>query len=174
MRAPARGVESIHQSDVPAKDKRSSDTAKVAVKSGQIAIKRSEGKSIKSIPQQHNTYVTEVKELAESTINNEPPVHWILLSSQQINSIETGLKVIEWYKQRWNIEQVFRRLKTKGLKIESSQLGEYEEIQKITILALIAAVKVIQLIRCRDGKTGLTIAAIFNKEEQECLTLLNR
>lgn len=81
---------------------------------------------------------------------------------------------MEWYKQRWNIEQVFRTLKSKGLRIETSQLEDYEKLQKITILALIAAVKVMQLFRARDGKAEQTMSATFNEEEQECIALLNK
>jgi len=166
--------ESCYQIKVPATDKRSAHTAKMVVKYGQVSLKKSEGKSIVQLPEYHASYVVEVKELPQSAVNNEQPVHWVLLTSHSVNDSEMALQVVEWYKQRWNIEQVFRTLKSKGLKIESSQLEDYEKLQKITILSLIAAVKVMQLIKARDGSTGQMISAAFSKQEQGCMILLNK
>jgi hypothetical protein len=71
------------------------------------------------------------------------------------------------------VEQIFRTLKSKGLKIEASQLKSYEKLQKLTILGLIAAVRVMQLIKARDGETGQKIESVFDDEEQEFMELLN-
>jgi len=166
--------ESCYQIKVPATDKRSAHTAKMVIKYGKVSLRKPEGKSIKKLPRHYSTYVVEVKELSQSVVNNEQPIHWVLLSSHCINDVEMALQVIEWYKQRWNIEQVFRTLKNKGLRIASSQLEDYKRLQKITILALIAAVKVMQLIKARDGKTGQSLSAVFNEEQQACMTLLNK
>jgi hypothetical protein len=166
--------ESCYQIKVPATDKRSAHTAKMVVKYGQVSLKKSAGKSIVQLPAYHASYVVEVKELPESAVNNEQPVHWVLLTSHSVNDSEMALQVVEWYKQRWNIEQVFRTLKSKGLKIESSQLEDYEKLKKITILSLIAAVKVMQLIKARDGTTTQMISAAFSEQEQGCMILLNK
>ncbi len=37
-------------------------------------------------------------------------------------SFEQALQVIEWYKWRWRIEQLFATLKKAGLNLEASQL----------------------------------------------------
>ena len=167
-------VEDCYDLQVPATDKRSSHVAKMTVKFGSVLIKKSEGKSAKVLPSYHLSYVVEVKELSESVVNNEQPIHWVLLTSHVIKDSVMALQIVEWYKQRWNIEQIFRTLKNKGLKIESSQLEDYNKLQKITILALIASVKVMQLIRARHGKTQQKLLSVFNKEEQECIVLLNK
>jgi len=166
--------ESCYQIKVPATDKRSAHTATMVLKYGQVSLKKSGSKSIKKLSRHHSTYVVEVKELSKSVVNNEQPIHWVLLTSHCINGVEMALQVIEWYKQRWNIEQVFRTLKNKGLRIESSQLEDYKKLQKITVLALIASVKVMQLIKARDGKTDQLMSAVFTEEEQACMTLLNK
>ncbi len=44
----------------------------------------------------------------------------------------------------------------------------------MTVLALISAVKVIQLIKAREGQTGQLMSAIFNETERQCMVLLNR
>jgi hypothetical protein len=166
--------ESRYQIKVPATDKRSAHTAKMVVKYGQVELKKSANKTLRQQAGTHTTYVVEVKELPESVVNNEQPIHWILMTSHKVETVEMALQIVEWYKQRWNVEQIFRTLKSKGLKIESSQLKDYEKLQKLTILALIAAVKVMQLIKARDGSTGQTIASVFTQDEQEFMLLINQ
>ena len=51
-------------------------------------------------------------------------------------SIEKALQVIEWYKWRWRIEQLFATLKQAGLNLEATPLESPLAIQKLTILAL--------------------------------------
>jgi hypothetical protein len=166
--------EMTYQIKVPATDKRIAHIAKMAIKFGEVSLKKSGGKCTQKQPKSHSTYIVEVKELPESVVNNEQPIHWVLLTSHCVQTPEMALQIVEWYKQRWNVEQVFRTLKNKGLKIESSQIDNYEKLKKITLLALIAAVKVIQLVRARDGKTEQPIAVAFNKAEQQCLVQLNK
>lgn len=158
---------------VPASDGRSAHRAKLAIKYGKLALKKSASKSIHAQPNYHTTYVVEVKERPESVVNGEEPIHWVLLSSHVVDTVAMALQVIEWYKQRWNVEQVFRILKSKGLDIESSQVDTYEKLQKLSVLALIAAVRVLQLLRAREGQTEQIIACAFNEQEQACLVLLN-
>ena len=49
------------------------------------------------------------------------PLHWCLLTSHEVGSADDAWRIVEWYKQRWIIEQFFRVLKTQGLKLEDSQ-----------------------------------------------------
>ena len=167
-------VQHCYQVDVPATDHHSAHKASMMIKYGQVEIKKSESKTIKQLPKYHSTYVVEVKELVESVVNNEAAIHWVLLTSHEVNSVEMALQIVEWYKQRWHVEQLFRTLKSKGLRIESSQVETYEKLQKITLLALMAAVKVMQLLRARHDKTGQKINCVFNDQEQECIIALNK
>jgi hypothetical protein len=163
----------FYQIKVPATDKRSAHTAKMSVKFGKVEIKKSANKTLRNQSGSHSTYIVEVKEQQESVVNKEQAIHWVLMTSHQVETIEMALQIVAWYKQRWNVEQIFRTLKSKGLKIEASQLKSYEKLQKLTILGLIAAVRVMQLIKARDGETGQKIESVFDDEEQEFMELLN-
>ena len=165
--------DSCYQIKVPATDKRSAHSANMIIKYGKVSLKKSRGKSTNIHAEHHSAYVVEVKEMLESVVNGEQPIHWVLLTTHYVGESQMALQITRWYKQRWTIEQVFRTLKSKGLKIESSQLAEYGKLQKMTILALIAAVKVMQLIKARDGETAQSISVAFTEQEQRCLILLN-
>jgi hypothetical protein len=59
--------------------------------------------------------------------------------------LEQALQVIQWYSWRWQIEQLFATLKQGGFDIEATQLESASAIQRLCVLALAAAVQVLQL-----------------------------
>ncbi|MCS6796903.1 MAG: IS4 family transposase, partial [Raineya sp.] len=67
-------------------------------------------------------YVVEAREEPSSVPAGQQAIHWRLLTTHVIENIEQAKQVIDFYKERWLIEQIFRLLKNKGLQIENSQL----------------------------------------------------
>jgi hypothetical protein len=82
--------------------------------------------------------------------------------------LEQALQVIKWYTWRWRIEQLFATLKTAGLNIEATQLETTAAIQRLTVLALSVALRILQLIIGRDNP-NLDSKLAFNDEQQQCL-----
>ncbi|GEO06452.1 hypothetical protein AAE02nite_41160 [Adhaeribacter aerolatus] len=121
----------------------------------------------------HPCWVVKVQEDACSVVKQEEPISWLLLTSHLVEKPQQALQIIAYYQQRWHIEQVFRTLKTKGLRLEGSQVHTEAALKKLLLLALIAAVKVVQLIRARDGTTTQTMADVFTPAEQQVLGQLN-
>ena len=60
-------------------------------------------------------------------------------------------EVVQLYRLRWRIEQTFRALKSDGLALEDSQIIEPERMFNLAALALISAIRIIQLVDARDG-----------------------
>lgn len=54
----------------------------------------------------------------------EPDVEWLLLTSEPIDDVDAMLRVVDWYRARWTIEEYFKALKT-GCSIEKRQLESY-------------------------------------------------
>ena len=158
---------------LPRTDKRTAHKAKLEVKYGKTTILRPDHLKDKPLADKQEIYVIEVKESASTVVGNEKPIHWILLTSHPIKTKEDALYFIQCYCWRWVIEQVFRTLKSKGLDIENSQLESDKKIEKQTVLALIAAVQVLQLVQARDGETNQKIESVFTKDEIDCLKKLN-
>ncbi len=74
-----------------------------------------------------------------------------MLTTHQVICLEQALRVIRWYTWRWRIEQLFATLKTAGLNLEATQLESIAAIQRLTVLALSVAVRILQLIQGRDN-----------------------
>lgn len=164
---PAQGAYSF---DAPARPgKRSAHQARLTVRFGRIAIKRPASCPDKNAPEQIELSVVEVKELPDSVIGNEAPIHWRLLTTHSVESIEDALRCVDWYRQRWNIEQLFRTLKKQGLDIESSQVETGEGLAKLACLAVQAAVRTMQLTLARDTDSSAQATDVFDPEEIEVL-----
>jgi len=111
-------------------------------------------------------YAIEVKEIG--TVKGVEPICWRLLTTHQVDSLEKAMQIVGYYKQRWWIEQLFRTLKKQGLKLEDTQLEDGEAIQKLSVYAMVTALKIMQLVKARNDN-GVKITAVFDQSEQQCL-----
>ena len=86
-----------------------------------------------------------------------------------MTTLEQARQCIDWYCQRWQIEQMFRTLKRQGLNLESSLVGEAGRLEKLAVLAASAAVRTMQLTLARAGKTARPATDAFDQKEVEVL-----
>jgi Transposase DNA-binding len=77
----------------------------------------------------------------------EEPLEWILLTNCPILTLKDALERIDWYEQRWIIEEYHKGMKT-GCSIESLQFEKIERLEPA--IALISAVAT-TLLRLRDA-----------------------
>lgn len=75
---------------------------------------------------QPNVYRTVHLTVIEA-VELEPPegetaIRWLLLTSQEVDNIEQTLKVVDQYRGRWQIEELFKSIKT-GCAFEKRQMG---------------------------------------------------
>ena len=81
-------------------------------------------------------------------------IHWRLLTTRVVRDEAEAWAVVDLYRRRWAIEQLFRTLKTQGFDIEGVRIEEPQPRDKLITAALIAAVAVQQLVHGRDGDHG--------------------
>ncbi|SOD97344.1 Transposase DDE domain-containing protein [Spirosoma fluviale] len=158
--------------DLPATDGRSAHLARLEIRFGQVMLKKSASKTRQALPPSYPSWVVWVQEVAQTVVNQESPIEWVLLTSHQIQSAQQALVIVGYYKQRWNVEQVFRVLKTKCFRFESSQLSTYEKLRKLMLVALLGSVKILQLIRAREGHSQQGLGVVFSGEEATFLAVL--
>ena len=109
--------------------------------------------------------VVEVRELPETVPPGEQPIHWVLLCTHDVGSREQAWQIVQWYQQRWQIEQLFRTLKRQGLELESSQIEEADELLKLASIAVLVAARTLQLVNARDGQTQQLASDAFDDDE---------
>lgn len=101
-------------------------------------------------------------------------VNWILLTTKEISNLKDALEIVDIYKMRWEIEELFRLMKTESFDIESSELADGKSIKKLALYVMEAAVKIQKLKIARDGSSTLKTEEIFSEEEIHCLQKLNK
>ena len=90
------------------------------------------------------------------TVEIAPPkgakaLHWRLYTTLAVDSAEAAAEVVRLYRLRWRIKEVFRALKSAGLKLEDTQVEAADRLFKLAALGLGATTRIIQLTDARDG-----------------------
>ena len=100
---------------------------------------------------------------------------WRLLTTHPIEGVEQALTAIGWYRLRWHIEQLFRTLKRQGLRIEQSVIEDGEALEKLAVIALIAAAITMQLVLARStAGQDPPASRVFDPEQIEVLHALQK
>jgi hypothetical protein len=81
------------------------------------------------------------------------PVEWLLATSEPIETEEQIKAVVEQYRTRWVIEELFKALKT-GCAIEQRQHESYETLLKMVAICLPIAWRLLLLRTLARGKPG--------------------
>jgi hypothetical protein len=74
----------------------------------------------------------------------------------------------------WDIEQVFRSIKTQGFDLERSQIETPQAMAKLAIGVLIAAVRTMQLVHARSGATGQKLTDALEQAAAPLVEALTR
>lgn len=114
----------------------------------------------------------EVKEDGSTVKPNEPPVDWVLLTTMQIEDYGQAKEVARKYAFRWQIEQLFRVSKRKGLNLESSQMETGAGLMNLGVLALQVSMKILQLTQARDNPGTISSEATFTPQQKLLLAAL--
>jgi hypothetical protein len=126
----------------------------------------------KELPNNILITVVDVKEDNVNISRKSKPMHWRLITTHKVISQKDAINIINFYKKRWNIEQLFRTMKLKGLNVEENQSSQKKFLCKIMVVGLISAIKIMQLVLCRDGKINRKGNASFSEKELDCMEML--
>ena len=165
---PEQGRETI---DVPPKGKLKARQATVALRFDAIGLTRPQRAGVEDQPKTVALWVVDVREVDPP--EGAEPVHWRLLTTHAVTTFVQARQIVAWYRMRWIIEQVFRSLKSDCLRIEDSQVAEAGSFIKLAVIALIAAVRAMQLVLARDGTTGQPITDAVDPADIAALSELN-
>ncbi len=137
--------------DLPAKPGRKARQARLAIRFTRVELARPRSGVMDDLPKSVSLTLVDVREI-------DPPsgeaVHWRLLTTDTVGDMTEALAVVDLYRRRWAIEQLFRTLKTQGFDIEGVRVADTAPLSRLAMAALIAAVTVQQLVHARDGIQG--------------------
>jgi hypothetical protein len=123
--------------------------AKVELRSTRVSIARPRNGCDGALPETLTMTFLEAREVAPPP--GKTPLLWRLLTTHAIDDAADAEEIVNLYRLRWRVEQLFRSLKSDGLALEDSQVIDAERLFNLTAVALVAAIRTIQLVDARDG-----------------------
>jgi hypothetical protein len=155
--------------DLPALPGRRARHAPMVVRFDRVVLRKPKTKD-RAIAAESTLFALDVREI-------EPPdpktaIHWRLLSTSPITDRASAERAIADYRKRWQIEQLFRALKSQGLDIENSQIETPDALRRLAIVALRAAVLCLQLVHARDGADTRPATAAFSAPDVDLLAVI--
>jgi Transposase DNA-binding/Transposase Tn5 dimerisation domain len=72
------------------------------------------------------------------------PLDWLLFTSVPTQTVEEAWQRVEWYRQRWIIEEYHHALKT-GCRVEDAQLRDADALKRLVAILAPVAVRLLQL-----------------------------
>lgn len=160
-----------YELDIRNNRKRAKRKAKMSLKYVKVKIRHPKNRPFESRPRYAEMWAIEARELPESVPGKEEPVLWRLLTTHEIDNVEDALRCVEWYSQRWLIEELFRVIKKKGLVIEESQLETGAGLKKLAVLALQVALTTMTLKLSLTNSHKVKANIIFSKEQLHFLDI---
>jgi hypothetical protein len=151
---------------LPAGPGRPAREAVLALKACRVAIGRPKTRPAGAgLPEAVELTLVEAQEV-------DPPAgataaHWRLLTTHAVDA--DAVQAVDFYRQRWTIEQLFRVMKTKGFDVEALRIHDEAPFEAMAAAILIAAVEVLQLVRDRDGEARRPLTDVLAAEDQPAL-----
>lgn len=98
----------------------------------------------------------------------EDPVHWMLLTTLPIDSLEGAIYAVQTYAKRWIIERYHYVLK-EGCKVEELQFEEANRIDKAIAVYTIVACRIMQITYLARAFPDLPCTKVFDDDEWRAL-----
>jgi hypothetical protein len=163
---PAMGLAEL---DLPARPGRRRRTVPLEIRFMPAKLARPNNGLRAHLPDSVAVSVIDVREV--TPLAGEAPIHWRLLTTRTIASETEAWEIVDLYRQRWAIEQLFRVLKSAGFDIEDVQIEDKAPRDRLITATLIAAVCIQQLVHARDGGPG-TLRPLSDAFEPEDIPLI--
>ncbi|MGY4424176.1 hypothetical protein ACVWY2_006625 [Bradyrhizobium sp. JR6.1] len=153
---------------VPAAPGRRARDTEFAVRFAPVAVCRPLHGADPTLPETAHLTLVDVREVSEPK-DGSAPVHWRLLTTHAVATLNDARQVVGFYRTRWVIEEFFRTLKTAGFDIEEADIGDPQAMINFVAAAAVAAITIKQLVQARDGNTDQLLSDAFEPDDQPIL-----
>lgn len=100
-------------------------------------------------------------------------LHWVLVTSESVTSSEQALMIVEYYKQRWGVEEYHKALKT-GCHAEQRYYQTAARLEHVTGIHAILAMRLLQIRTLATQQPDLPAAQVVPAEWVETLAQVRR
>jgi hypothetical protein len=108
--------------------------AQMTLRFGAVTLRRP--KRAKAAQATLTLFVVDVQEI--NPPEGEKPVHWLLLTSLPVMTVDQAQQIVTWYSYRWLVERFHYVLKS-GCKLEDSQLRQEARLERLlAVYSLVA------------------------------------
>ena len=104
------------------------------------------------------------------SIDDDEAIQWVLHTNLEINNLNDALKIINYYKKRWHIENYHKTLKT-AFKIEDMRLETLNGLKNMITMLSILAVRFYYMIHLSRIDGDQDISAVLEPYEWEALMI---
>jgi hypothetical protein len=108
--------------------------------------------------------VVRIDELGEY----DDPIQWVLLTTESVAAFSDTLRVVEFYRARWTIEDWHKVLKT-GCRIEERRLETWERMEVLLSVDSVIAWKVLELRELARGDAHYSPEVLLSETERSIL-----
>jgi hypothetical protein len=146
------GAEPLSRSEVRVAPRGPGDKGRVAtveLRATSVRIARPQGMPRSEAPEAIELSLVEVRET--NAPRSKSPLLWRLLTTRPVTCAVQAEAIVQLYRLRWRIEQIFRALKSDGLALDDSQVIDAERMFNLAAIGLAGAIRTIQLVDARDG-----------------------
>ena len=160
--------------DIKKHQGRKSRIAAIELRYEKVQIQRPASCIDKTLPKYIELNIVQVKETQKSVPQGEYPICWHLLTTLSVVTAENALEIVKKYRSRWEIELLFGTMKSKGLNVELSQLETGRSLKTLCVLAMVSALRIMQLRQARSVGNGLDARIAFTSKELIVLAALTK
>jgi hypothetical protein len=157
--------------ELQARPGRPGRTVDLAVRFAEVTLRQPRLGADRRDPCELTLNMVEVREI-------EPPspkeaVIWRLLTTHTVKTLADACQIVDLYRSRWSVEQLFRTMKSQAIDLEESLIADGDALERLAAAALIVATRVMQLVHGR-GAAGQAFKAarLFSPTEITVLQAL--
>jgi hypothetical protein len=146
-----------------AREKRAPRVANLSLRYRRVELKPS-----RHLPDHEPLSLWVIEALEESPPEGVKPLHWILLTTIEIDSVEKAKECIRWYCARWRIEDWHRVLKS-GCRIERFAHKTVDRLRRAIAINLVVAWRVMVMTLLRREEPELPADVVLSELEIEVI-----
>lgn len=150
--------------------KRSHRMARLAFRATAVELVRPT-RETSTVPSSLKLNVVHVHE--EGAPLGEEPVRWTLFTTEPIDDAATILRIVDWYRARWVIEEYFKALK-QGCAYEARQLESRETLLVALAIFVPMAWRLLRLRSAARHNPDLPATTVLTKSQVEVLVATSR